>query len=96
MCVRVRATSPPHAHSTTPTTNHTHKKLKDEPFHVGQTATYCAGRWREWDPKITTLPGLYALGVAYAAAARALLGWAGVDAVRVFLVFGCVPVLLFV
>lgn len=36
----------------------------DEPFHVGQTQTYCAGRFHVWDPKITTLPGLYAFGLA--------------------------------
>lgn len=32
--------------------------LQDEIFHVGQAQTYCAGRLREWDPKITTPPGL--------------------------------------
>ena len=31
----------------------------DEPFHVKQTQAYCAGRWDEWDDKITTFPGLY-------------------------------------
>ena len=35
----------------------------DEPFHVGQTQMYCAGQWLEWDPKITTFPGLYIFGV---------------------------------
>jgi hypothetical protein len=35
-----------------------------------------------WDPKITTFPGLYALGAAYAWAARLLAGWAGVGLVR--------------
>ncbi|KAL4856318.1 Dol-P-Glc:Glc(2)Man(9)GlcNAc(2)-PP-Dol alpha-1 [Chlorella vulgaris] len=48
----------------------------DEPFHVPQTQAYCAGRWREWDPKITTFPGLYvfgaALGHAVAASQRLL------------------------
>jgi alpha-1,2-glucosyltransferase len=38
----------------------------DEPFHVGQSQAYCAGRWHEWDEKITTFPGLY-----YCAAAMA-------------------------
>lgn len=37
---------------------------QDEPFHVPQTQRYCEGRWREWDPMITTLPGLYLLGGA--------------------------------
>ena len=31
----------------------------DEPFHVNQTQKYCAGQLHEWDPKITTFPGLY-------------------------------------
>lgn len=31
-----------------------------------QTQRYCAGRWAEWDEKITTFPGLYLLGVALA------------------------------
>ncbi|CEO95483.1 Dol-P-Glc:Glc(2)Man(9)GlcNAc(2)-PP-Dol alpha-1,2-glucosyltransferase [Plasmodiophora brassicae] len=35
----------------------------DEPFHAGQTVTYLRGRWTEWDPKITTLPGLYVASV---------------------------------
>ena len=38
--------------------------MQDEPFHVPQTQRYCAGRWREWDPKITTFPGLYLFGAA--------------------------------
>ncbi|CAL7940024.1 unnamed protein product [Xylocopa violacea] len=31
----------------------------DEVFHVSQTLQYCAGNFSQWDPKITTLPGLY-------------------------------------
>lgn len=31
----------------------------DEPFHEKQTIAYCDGKWSEWDPKITTFPGLY-------------------------------------
>jgi alpha-1,2-glucosyltransferase len=31
----------------------------DEVFHVGQAQTYWAGNWTQWDPKITTPPGLY-------------------------------------
>ena len=34
----------------------------DEKFHVGQTLTYLQGDWFNWDPKITTPPGLYILG----------------------------------
>lgn len=40
--------------------------LQDEPFHIPQTQNYCNGRWDVWDPKITTLPGLYLFGAAYA------------------------------
>ena len=35
---------------------------QDEPFHVGQTQQYCRAQFREWDPKITTFPGLYFFG----------------------------------
>jgi alpha-1,2-glucosyltransferase len=31
----------------------------DEVFHVRQAQAYWAHRWRQWDPKITTPPGLY-------------------------------------
>ncbi|KAF6202272.1 hypothetical protein GE061_004670, partial [Apolygus lucorum] len=31
----------------------------DEAFHVPQAVKYCNGTFHEWDPKITTLPGLY-------------------------------------
>ncbi|OCK78057.1 glycosyltransferase family 59 protein [Lepidopterella palustris CBS 459.81] len=31
----------------------------DEVFHVQQAQAYCAGAFRQWDPKITTPPGLY-------------------------------------
>ena len=34
----------------------------DEKFHIGQTLTYIKGNWLEWDPKITTPPGLYIIG----------------------------------
>lgn len=30
----------------------------DEVFHVRQAQVYCAGAFRQWDPKITTPPGL--------------------------------------
>ncbi|KAK9824640.1 hypothetical protein WJX72_011988 [[Myrmecia] bisecta] len=38
----------------------------DEVFHVPQTAKYCRGQFMEWDPKITTFPGLYIFGTVYA------------------------------
>ena len=31
----------------------------DEIFHVPQAQKYCLGKFDEWDPKITTFPGLY-------------------------------------
>ncbi|XP_076243819.1 alpha-1,2-glucosyltransferase Alg10 [Calliopsis andreniformis] len=33
----------------------------DEVFHVPQTLQYCSGNFTQWNPKITTLPGLYLL-----------------------------------
>ena len=39
---------------------------QDEVFHERQTRAYCAGHWGEWDPKITTLPGLYLMGAPFA------------------------------
>ncbi|KAI0892694.1 glycosyltransferase family 59 protein [Annulohypoxylon nitens] len=33
----------------------------DEVFHIPQAQVYCEGRYKEWDDKITTPPGLYAL-----------------------------------
>lgn len=33
----------------------------DEVFHVRQTQKYCDGKFKEWDPKITTFPGLYVI-----------------------------------
>lgn len=34
----------------------------DEVFHVSQTQSYCAGKFYDWNSKITTPPGLYMLG----------------------------------
>ena len=31
----------------------------DEIFHIPQAKKYCHFKFQEWDPKITTLPGLY-------------------------------------
>ena len=82
--------------------------LQDEPFHVPQTQRYCEGQWREWDPKITTFPGLYLIGAALgrllhcAAAALGVPalaggGLCGTTALRsVCLLFGaaCLPLFL--
>ncbi|XP_037068601.1 putative Dol-P-Glc:Glc(2)Man(9)GlcNAc(2)-PP-Dol alpha-1,2-glucosyltransferase [Pollicipes pollicipes] len=35
----------------------------DEAFHIPQCQQFCAGNYTQWDPKITTLPGLYLLSV---------------------------------
>ncbi|KAI0757334.1 glucosyltransferase [Daedaleopsis nitida] len=35
----------------------------DEPFHVPQAQAYCKGDFWQWDPKITTPPGLYVLSL---------------------------------
>ncbi len=53
--------------------------LQDEIFHVPQTQRYCAGKWTEWDSKITTFPGLYFLGVPFGRAARALATVRGLE-----------------
>ena len=47
--------------------------MQDEPFHVDQTAQYCRGNFTAWDPKITTLPGLYLLGAPYGLAVHQAL-----------------------
>ncbi|XP_050454023.1 putative Dol-P-Glc:Glc(2)Man(9)GlcNAc(2)-PP-Dol alpha-1,2-glucosyltransferase [Cataglyphis hispanica] len=36
----------------------------DEAFHIPQTLRYCAWNFTQWDPKITTLPGLYLITTA--------------------------------
>uniref|UniRef100_A0A3B4UFE9 Dol-P-Glc:Glc(2)Man(9)GlcNAc(2)-PP-Dol alpha-1,2-glucosyltransferase n=2 Tax=Seriola dumerili TaxID=41447 RepID=A0A3B4UFE9_SERDU len=35
----------------------------DEIFHIPQAQKYCHGKFNEWDPMITTLPGLYLISV---------------------------------
>jgi hypothetical protein len=44
---------------------------------------YCRGDFVTWDPKITTFPGIYYLGSAYAWASYLLLSWAGASLVGV-------------
>ncbi|OJD24857.1 hypothetical protein ACJ73_03777 [Blastomyces percursus] len=39
----------------------------DEVFHVRQAQAYWAHRWRQWDPKITTPPGVYLCSYAIGA-----------------------------
>ncbi|KAK2514146.1 hypothetical protein Q9233_015120 [Columba guinea] len=49
----------------------------DEAFHVPQAQAYCHGRFLQWDPMITTLPGLYLLSVGAVKPVAWLLGWTG-------------------
>eukprot|EP00026_Physarum_polycephalum_P008345 Phypoly_transcript_08427.p1 GENE.Phypoly_transcript_08427~~Phypoly_transcript_08427.p1 ORF type:complete len:445 (+),score=35.78 Phypoly_transcript_08427:160-1494(+) len=37
----------------------------DEIFHIPQTQAYCTGHFKDWNPKITTLPGLYIVATVY-------------------------------
>eukprot|EP01025_Chloroclados_australasicus_P063539 TRINITY_DN8414_c0_g1_i3.p1 TRINITY_DN8414_c0_g1~~TRINITY_DN8414_c0_g1_i3.p1 ORF type:complete len:486 (+),score=14.68 TRINITY_DN8414_c0_g1_i3:131-1588(+) len=37
----------------------------DEIFHIPQAQNYCKGKFFEWDPMITTFPGLYLLAAPY-------------------------------
>jgi hypothetical protein len=46
--------------------------IQDEIFHIPQTQQYCQGEFAKWDPKITTFPGTYMLGTAYAYAVKLL------------------------
>ncbi|KAL6783998.1 hypothetical protein ACKKBG_A04370 [Auxenochlorella protothecoides x Auxenochlorella symbiontica] len=72
----------------------------DEVFHVGQTQRYCRGEFWEWDPKITTFPGLYLIGSAVGVLADALqigpqgsiCSVAALRTVTVLLAVACVPV----
>ena len=48
--------------------------LQDEVFHVPQTQRYCDGDYWSWDPKITTFPGTYMAGVAYASVIGIITG----------------------
>ncbi|XP_046975497.1 putative Dol-P-Glc:Glc(2)Man(9)GlcNAc(2)-PP-Dol alpha-1,2-glucosyltransferase [Vanessa cardui] len=42
----------------------TSKIVIDELFHIPQGLAYCKGNFSYWDPKITTLPGLYLVSAA--------------------------------
>ena len=46
----------------------------DEEFHLRQTLTYLAGNWTQWDPKITTPPGLYVAGFGVHRVVEAVAG----------------------
>lgn len=44
-------------------TNLVPEPYMDEIFHIPQAQKYCKGSFKEWDDKITTLPGLYFMTV---------------------------------
>ncbi|XP_069765612.1 dol-P-Glc:Glc(2)Man(9)GlcNAc(2)-PP-Dol alpha-1,2-glucosyltransferase isoform X6 [Narcine bancroftii] len=49
----------------------------DEIFHVPQAQKYCEGIFSEWDPMITTLPGLYLVSTGIIKPVSWLLSWTG-------------------
>ncbi|XP_051889812.1 dol-P-Glc:Glc(2)Man(9)GlcNAc(2)-PP-Dol alpha-1,2-glucosyltransferase isoform X3 [Pristis pectinata] len=49
----------------------------DEIFHVPQAQKYCQGKFSEWDPMITTLPGLYLVSTGIIKPVSWLLSWTG-------------------
>uniref|UniRef100_A0A8C4Q4F2 Dol-P-Glc:Glc(2)Man(9)GlcNAc(2)-PP-Dol alpha-1,2-glucosyltransferase n=1 Tax=Eptatretus burgeri TaxID=7764 RepID=A0A8C4Q4F2_EPTBU len=57
----------------------------DEIFHVPQAQRFCAGTFQEWDPMITTLPGLYLYSAALLRSLGLLLGLPGKEACTVTL-----------
>lgn len=65
--------------------------LVDEVFHIPQARNYCEGNLLQWDPKITTLPGLYVVSVTYLKVVGWIIGLelCNVRGLRVFNVFLC-------
>lgn len=45
--------------------HHTTRTVIDELFHIPQGLSYCRRNFVHWDPKITTLPGLYLVSAAF-------------------------------
>ncbi|CAH1785046.1 unnamed protein product [Owenia fusiformis] len=56
----------------------------DEIFHIGQVTKYCKGLFEEWDPKITTLPGLYLLSSSLMQSLSWFFGYRVADLCTVF------------
>ncbi|XP_063615213.1 putative Dol-P-Glc:Glc(2)Man(9)GlcNAc(2)-PP-Dol alpha-1,2-glucosyltransferase [Penaeus indicus] len=50
------------------------KPFIDEAFHIPQAQKYCQGNFEEWDPKITTLPGLYLFSIGLNGPVAKVLG----------------------
>ena len=51
----------------------------DEIFHIPQAQRYCAGNFTTWDPKITTLPGLYLFSVGLLEPAHKISSFLGIQ-----------------
>lgn len=69
----------------------------DEYFHVNQCLVYCEYKFNQWDPKITTPPGLYYLGFIWAKMAE-ITGFSGINVLRSLNLFGglvCLPIILY-
>ncbi|XP_018408014.1 PREDICTED: dol-P-Glc:Glc(2)Man(9)GlcNAc(2)-PP-Dol alpha-1,2-glucosyltransferase isoform X1 [Nanorana parkeri] len=47
----------------------------DEVFHIPQAQHYCQGHFNQWDPMITTLPGLYLTSVGIVKPVAWMFGW---------------------
>ncbi|XP_063304135.1 dol-P-Glc:Glc(2)Man(9)GlcNAc(2)-PP-Dol alpha-1,2-glucosyltransferase [Pelobates fuscus] len=47
----------------------------DEIFHIPQAQQYCHGHFNQWDPMITTLPGLYLASVGIVKPVAWIFGW---------------------
>ncbi|KAL3230671.1 hypothetical protein RNJ44_01120 [Nakaseomyces bracarensis] len=61
----------------------------DEKFHINQTLTYLKGHWLQWDPKITTPPGLYILGYVNHRLLRTFIkSWSSLTILRLVNLFG--------
>lgn len=65
----------------------------DEQFHVGQTLKYVGGNWSQWDPKITTPPGLYILGWLNYKFISIFTSWSALTAFRLINFIGGVFIL---
>ena len=54
----------------------------DEIFHVPQAQKYCQAKFHEWDPKITTFPGLYVSSCLLRGVGLSGMGFCGKDMLR--------------
>ncbi|CAG8670258.1 14170_t:CDS:2, partial [Acaulospora morrowiae] len=56
----------------------------DEVFHVPQAQNYCEGKYSEWDPKLTTPPGLYIISniIIYPSYVTRLVDFCSIELLR--------------